>query len=293
MNLKIGNTPLIELTKDIRALNGVRIFAKLEGDNAGGSVKSRVALAVLEEAERKGELQKGNVIVEATSGNMGVGLALIAQEKGYSTNIFLPENMQGKKSVLMQKYGAKITLTPANEGMRGAVKRAEEFVKNTPSCFYVNQFRNPVCVEAHYRTTGKEIWVQSMGKVDIFVAGFGTGGTLSGTAKYLKEKKPTLRVVAIEPFLSPLLSKGVAGAHSIQGIGANFIPPILDVGGIDEVFLATDRGAELCVKWLKKNFGLSVGTSSGAAFWACLNLAIRAENKGKNIFTIFPDKAMP
>ena len=293
MNIKIGNTPLIELTKEIRALDSVRIFAKLEGENAGGSIKSRVALAIIEDAEERGLLAGGGMVVEATSGNTGVGLALLAKEKGYAAKIFMPENLQGEKSERIKAYGGEVVLTPAVEGMRGAVERAKAFAESTPNCFYADQFHNPVCAAVHYQTTGEEIWAQTAGRVDVVVAGVGTGGTLTGIARCLKEKKTAVKAVAVEPALSPLLSKGFAGQHGIKGIGANFLPSVLDRSVIDEIVLATERGAEICVAWLKKRLGLAVGISSGAAFFACLNLAARTENRGKNIVVIFPDKAMP
>ena len=289
MNLKIGNTPIIELTKEIRAQNGVRIFAKMENANDGGSIKSRVALALVQDAEKKGVLKKGGTIVEATSGNTGVGLALVGKSKGYKARIYLPENMQGDKSAKMESYGAEVVLTPAVQGMAGAVRAAESFVQTHPNVYYVNQFCNPVCAAVHYQTTGVEIWAQTQGGADIFAAGFGTGGTISGVGKYLKEKKPTLQVVGIEPASSPLLSKGYSGAHGIKGIGANFLPSVLNKSVIDEVLLVTDSEAEEWSARLKRDLGLSVGISSGAAFCACLRLAEMPQNAGKRIVTIFPD----
>ena len=289
MNLKIGNTPMIELTKEIRAQNGARIFAKIEGENAGGSIKSRVALAMIEDAEKRGLLSTGGVIVEATSGNTGVGLALVAQAKGYKARIYLPENMRGDKSDAMKNYGAEVVFTPAFQGMMGAVKEAQTYVKTHADAYYANQFCNPVCAAAHYQTTGVEIWRQTQGKVDIFAAGFGTGGTLSGVGKYLKEKNPAIQTAGVEPASSPLLSKGYSGSHGIKGIGANFLPSVLDRSVIDEVLLVTDEEAEAGVRRIKNGLGLSVGISSGAAFCACVRLAAMPQNAGKNIVTVFPD----
>ena len=288
MNIKVGNTPMIELTKEIRAQNGVRIFAKLEGENEGGSIKSRVALALIEGAEKKGFIKSGGYIVEATSGNTGVGLALVAKKGGYRAKIFMPSNLSGVQSKRIEEYGGEVVFTPSIEGMQGAVDAAKAFVSGTPNSFYCNQFCNPVCAAVHYQTTGQEILAQAVGKVDIFVAGVGTGGTLTGAGMRLKEKNTTLKVVAVEPATSPLLSQGWAGRHGIRGIGANFLPSVLDKDLIDEVVLATEHGAAVCRSWLKKRCNLSVGISSGAALYACLQLAGRAENQGKTIVTIFP-----
>lgn len=290
MRLKIGNTPFIELTKEIRGLAlGSRIFAKLENYNAGGSIKDRVALAVIEEAEKLGKLKQGGVAVEATSGNMGIGLALVCKAKGYRAVIIMPENMSKQRQELIRSYGGEVILTDAQKGMRGAVERAKALVQNTPNAYFVDQFNNPACVTAHYQTTAAELWTQARGKIDVFVAGVGTGGTLTGVGRYIKERNPAAIVVAVEPCSSPLLSQGVSGAHAIQGIGANFLPSILDRSVYGEVLTVTDGEAFFWTKRLWKTGGLSVGLSSGAAFSACLRLAKRYAVQGKNIVTIFPD----
>ncbi len=290
MHLKIGDTPFIELTKEIRGLAlSSRIFAKLENKNAGGSIKDRVALAVIEEAEKAGRLKPGGTVVEATSGNMGIGLALVCKAKGYRAVIIMPENMSEQRRKLIQSHGGEVLLTDAQQGMQGAVERAKILVQNTPNAYFVDQFNNPVCVTAHYQTTAAELWAQSRGKADIFVAGVGTGGTLTGVGRYIKERNPAAIVVAVEPYSSPLLSQGASGAHAIQGIGANFVPSILDTGVYDEVLTVTDEDALFWTKRLLETEKLSVGISSGAAFSACLQLAKRYANQSKNIVTIFPD----
>ena len=287
--LKIGNTPLIELTKEIRVPNGARIFAKLERENDGGSIKSRVALALIEDGEKRGLLKQGGAVVEATSGNTGIGLALVAKAKGYKALIFMPQNSAEHAVAGVQGYGGEVAFTPDEEGMLGAVKRAAAFAERQENCYYANQFHNPVCALVHTQTTGREIWVQMQGKADIFVAGIGTGGTLTGVSRWLKEKNPALQTVGVEPAASPLLSKGWAGAHRIQGIGANFIPPILDKPLIDEMLTATEEEALFWVNRLQAEVGIAVGLSSGAALAACMCLAERKQNAGKNIVTIFPD----
>lgn len=287
MNLKIGNTPLIELTKEFSLSNGARIFAKLEFENAGGSIKDRVALAIIEDAEEKGALTKGGLVVEATSGNTGIGLAIVAKAKGYKSVIFMPENSAPSISERIRAFGGEVRFTPANEGMRGSVERAKAFVGNTPNCYYADQFNNPVCALVHTKTTGVEIWEQTQGKVDIFVAGVGTGGTLTGVSRCLKEKKPAVLAVGVEPASSPLLSQGKSGRHGIQGIGANFIPSVLDRSVCDEVITATDEEALYWAEQLYQKAGLTVGLSSGAAFSACLKLAARKENADKIIVTVF------
>ena len=285
----IGNTPLLQLQK-IPVNTGIKLFAKLEGANPGGSIKDRVAKAIVEDAERRGVLQSGGTVLEATSGNTGVGLALVCKEKGYRAVIVMPNTMSVERIALIKKYGGEVVLTDGKLGMQGAVERAQELLKNTPNAIVADQFNNPVCADAHYQTTGPEIWVQTQGQVDIFVACVGTGGTLTGIARYLKEKNPKIRVVAVEPHSSPLLSKGVAGAHAIQGIGANFIPSVLDRTAYDEVLTVKNEDAFVMTKRLKTEEGLFVGLSSGAAVAACLQLASRAENAGKRVVTILPDE---
>ena len=286
----IGKTPLVELTNiekkyDLKA----KLLAKVELFNPGGSAKDRVAKAMIDEAEKAGKLQKGGTVIEATSGNTGIGLALVASARGYKAVIIMPDTMSVERQKMIKAYGAEIVLTDGAKGMKGAVEKAEEICKATPNSIIAGQFDNPVCVSAHYETTAPEIWGQTDGKVDIFVAGVGTGGTLTGTAKYLKEKNPNVQIVAVEPASSPLLSKGVSGGHKIQGIGANFIPSILDTNIYDEVIAVSDEDAFSGARTLGKTEGLFVGISSGAAFFAALELAKRKENAGKNIVMILPD----
>lgn len=295
MEEKIGNTPFIELKKIQNgggryATNApARIFAKLESKNAGGSIKDRVAVAILDEAERSGRLKKGGTIVEATSGNTGIGLALVGRARGYKTIIVMPDSMSIERQELLRSYGAEVVLTDGKKGMQGAVEKANGILKTTPNAILADQFNNPACVTAHFLTTGPEIWAQTDGRADIFVAAIGTGGTLTGVAKFLKEKNPAIQIVAVEPSASPLLSKGVAGAHKIQGIGANFIPSILDATLIDEVLTVTDEEAFATTRALYKEEELFVGISSGANVAAALKLAGRAENAGKTIVTVLPD----
>ena len=248
-----------------------------------------MAAAILDEAEKSGKIKQGGAVVEATSGNTGIGLALVAAARGYRAVIVMPETMSVERRNLLQSYGAEIVLTEGSKGMRGAVEKALEIVENTPDCFLADQFNNPVCVSAHYQTTAVEIETQTDGKTDVFVAGVGTGGTLTGVGKYLKEKHKTVKVVAVEPSASPMLTKGVAGPHGIQGIGANFIPAILDVGIYDEVVTVTDEEAVEMAKLLRKKEGLFVGISSGANVAAAIRLAKRAENERKTIVTVLPD----
>lgn len=286
----IGNTPLAELknTEEKYGLTA-RIFAKLEKENEGGSIKDRVALAILEDAEKRGLLTAGGTVVEATSGNTGIGLALVCRARGYRAVIVMPDSMSVERQNMMKEYGAQLVLTDGKLGMQAAVEKAEEIVKNTPNSLLADQFNNPVCAKAHYDTTGVEIWQQTQGNVDIFVACIGTGGTLTGVARYLKEKNPNVKIVGVEPAASPLLTKGVAGAHKIQGIGANFIPTVLDRTVYDEILTVTDEDAFAFARGLKTDENLSVGISSGAALAAVIRLAKRAENEGKNIVTVFPD----
>ena len=290
MAVKVGNTSLVQLhTMQEKYGWSARIFAKLERENEGGSIKDRVALAILNDAESKGLIEKGGAVVEATSGNTGIGLALVCRARGYRAIIVMPDSMSVERQELLKSYGAELVLTDGKEGMQAAVERAKEIVKTTPNSLLADQFNNPVCAQVHYDTTGVEIWEQTAGTIDIFVACVGTGGTLTGVGKDLKEQNPQIQVVAVEPASSPLLSQGRAGAHKIQGIGANFIPAVLDRQVYNEVVTVTDEDAFAFARALKSDEGLSVGISSGAALAAAAELAKRAENKGKRIVTIFPD----
>lgn len=287
---KIGNTPLVELTNVTRGLIlHARIFVKDESKNAGGSIKDRVAKAIIDDAESSGRLQAGGTVVEATSGNTGIGLALVAAARGYKALIVMPDTMSQERRRLIASYGGEVVLTDGKLGMAGAVSRAKEIVQNTSNAILANQFNNPVCAQAHYETTAREIDRQTNGKTNIFVAGVGSGGTLTGVGRYFKEKNPHTRVVAVEPKSSPLLSKGVAGAHGIQGIGANFIPAVLDRSIYDEVLTVSDEEAVAWAKRLNAEEGLFVGISSGANVCAAIELAKRKENAGKNIVTVLPD----
>lgn len=290
MTVKVGNTSLVQLhTLEEKYGWNARIFAKLERENEGGSIKDRVALAILDDAEKKGLIETGGAVVEATSGNTGIGLALVCRARGYRAIIVMPDSMSVERQEMMKAYGAELVLTDGKEGMQAAVERAKEIVQNTPNSLLADQFNNPVCAQVHYETTGAEIWKQTAGNIDIFVACVGTGGTLTGVGKYLKEQNPQIQVVAVEPASSPLLSQGRAGTHKIQGIGANFIPAVLDRRVYDEVLTVTDEAAFAFARTLKTDEGLSVGISSGAALAAAAELAKRPENKGKRIVTIFPD----
>lgn len=282
----IGNTPLVCLRRSGYA----QIYAKAEGVNPAGSIKDRVALAIIEDAEKSGRLQKGGTIVEATSGNTGIGLAYVCQQRGYRAVIVMPDSMSVERRNLIAGYGAEVVLTDGKLGMTGAVERAQGILQNTPNSILADQFNNPVCAEVHYRTTGREIWEQTQGRVDIFVACVGTGGTLTGVGRFLKEKNPNVQVVAVEPKASPLLSQGWAGQHGIQGIGANFIPKVLDRTVYDEVLTVEDEQAKTTARQLYKEEGLYVGISSGAAVAAAKQLAERKENEGKVIVTILPDE---
>jgi len=286
---EIGNTPLVRLDK-IDACLSARIFAKVEGVNPAGSIKDRVALAIVEDAEKSGRLTAGGTVIEATSGNTGIGLAYVCRQRGYRAVIVMPDSMSVQRRQILADYGAEVVLTDGAKGMSAAVERAQELLQNTPNAILADQFNNPVCALAHYHTTGVEIWKQTQGQVDIFVACVGTGGTLTGVGKYLKQQNPNVRVVAVEPAASPLLSQGKAGRHGIQGIGANFIPKVLDCSVYDEVLTVTDEESIAMAKTLYKSEGLSVGISSGAAVVAAIALAKRAENAGKNIVTILPDE---
>lgn len=287
---KIGNTPLARLEKIERAFSlRAKLYAKLENKNLGGSIKDRVARAILDNAERDGSLQSGGTVIEATSGNTGIGLALVGGMRGYKTIIVMPDTMTVERRQLIEQYGGIVVLTDGSKGMQAAVEKAQELLKNTPNAILADQFNNPACATAHYQTTGVEIWSQTKGETDIFVAAVGTGGTLSGIGKYLKEQNPKIQVVAVEPEKSPLLSQGRAGAHGIQGIGANFIPSVLDTSIYDEVLTVTDEDAFSLQKLLREVEGISVGISSGANIAAAISLGRRIENDGKTIVTVLPD----
>lgn len=286
----IGRTPLLELGRMEKVLNlEARLLAKLEFRNPAGSAKDRVARAIIRDAEERGILKEGSVIIEPTSGNTGIGLAAVAVPKGYRTIIVMPETMSMERRLLMKAYGAELVLTDGAQGMAGAIRKAEEMAAQIPGSFIAGQFENPANPAAHYASTGPEIWEDTDGKVDIFVAGVGTGGTISGTGRFLKEKNPDIRIVAVEPASSPVLSGGKAGAHGLQGIGAGFIPKALDTGIYDEIITVTEEDAYQTGRKLVQMEGILTGISSGAALWAAIRLAERKENRGKTIVTLLPD----
>lgn len=286
----VGATPLMRLER-FEKQQGIEaaVLAKLEYFNPGGSVKDRVALHIIEQAEKEGRLIPGSVIIEPTSGNTGIGLAMVAAAKGYKVILTMPESMSLERRQLLSAYGAELVLTPAAEGMSGAVKKAEEIAAATANSFIAGQFTNPDNPQAHYLSTGPEIYADTDGNVDIFVASIGTGGTISGTAKYLKEKNPDIKIIGVEPDSSPLLTKGVAGAHKIQGIGANFVPDTLNKNIIDEIIAVSDDSAYEYTRLVAKAEGCLVGISSGAALAAACEIASKTENKGKNIVVLLPD----
>ncbi len=286
----IGKTPLLELTNLEKKLGlEAKILAKLELFNPGGSAKDRVAKSMIEAAEKEGTLKEGSVIIEPTSGNTGIGLAAVAAAKGYRAIIVMPENMSNERKLLMKAYGAELVLTPAAEGMKGAIAKAEELKKEIPDSIVAGQFVNPANPVAHMFTTGPEIWEDTDGEVDIFVAAVGTGGTITGTGAYLKAEKPEIQIIAVEPAASPYLSKGIAGPHAIQGIGAGFIPDVLDTKIYDEIMVVENDEAFEYGREMAKIEGVLVGISSGAALCAAVKAAQRPENKGKNIVVLLPD----
>jgi len=286
----IGNTPLVEVANLEKAYNlKAKVLVKLEYRNPAGSVKDRIAQAMIEDAEKKGILKEGSVIIEPTSGNTGIGLAAIAAAKGYRAILTMPETMSVERRNILKAYGAEIVLTEGSKGMKGAIAKAEELAKEIEGSFIPGQFDNPANPKVHYETTGPEIWRDTDGKVDAFVAGVGTGGTVTGTGKYLKEQNSAVKVVAVEPASSPVLSQGKAGAHKIQGIGAGFVPKVLDTAVYDEIITVENDDAFAASKELTKKEGILTGISSGAALYAALQLAQRPEFEGKTIVALLPD----
>ena len=284
----IGKTPLLQITKAIENAQA-SIYAKLEYFNPAGSVKDRVAYAMIKDAEEKCLLKKGSIIIEPTSGNTGIGLAAVAAARGYEIILTMPETMSIERRNLLAAYGAKLVLTDGTKGMQGAIEKAKELATKTPNSFIPAQFNNPANPATHKDTTGPEIWADTDGKIDIFVAGVGTGGTISGVGEFLKNKNPNIKIVAVEPASSPVLSKGTSGAHKIQGIGAGFIPQTLNTKIYDEIITVANDDALTTMRSLARKEGVLVGISSGAAAWAAIQLAKRPENKGKNIVVLFPD----
>ena len=286
----IGRTPLLELAR-VERDEGLeaRLLAKLEYFNPAGSVKDRVALEMIDDAERRGLLKPGSVIIEPTSGNTGIGLAAVAAARGYRTIIVMPETMSAERRQLMAAYGAELVLTDGSRGMAGAIAKAEELAGEIPGSLIPGQFTNPANPAAHRASTGPEIWEDTEGKVDIFVAGVGTGGTITGVGQYLKGRNPAVRIVAVEPAASPVLGGGEAGAHQLQGIGAGFVPAVLDTAVYDEIIPVPDGDAFAAVRQVARSEGVLVGISSGAAVWAAMELARRPENRGKTIVALLPD----
>ncbi len=277
----IGRTPLLRM--------GPNLLAKLEFCNPGGSVKDRVALAMIESAENRGLLTPGSTVIEPTSGNTGIGLCAIAAQKGYDCIIVMPENMSRERQLLMKAYGAKVVLSPAAEGMSGAIRMAEKLARTTENAYIPGQFDNPANPQAHFDTTGPEIWQDTQGRVDIFVAGAGTGGTVTGVGRYLKTQNPNIQVVAVEPAGSPVLSGGKAGPHGLQGIGAGFVPSVLDRAIIDQIFPVTEKDAYAAARQAGREQGILIGISSGAALYAAQQVANRPENQGKTVVVLLPD----
>lgn len=286
----IGKTPLLELTHIEEEFElGAKLLAKLESFNPAGSVKDRIAKAMIDDAEEKGLLKPGAVLIEPTSGNTGIGLASVAAARGYRLIIVMPETMSVERRQLMQAYGAELVLTAGAQGMKGAIEKAESLAKEIPGAFLTGQFTNPANPKAHFETTGPEIWEDTDGQVDAFVAGIGTGGTITGVGEYLKEKNSQIKIIAVEPAASPVLSKGTAGPHKIQGIGAGFVPAVLNTKIYDEILTVTDEDAFATGRILGKREGFLAGISSGAALWAAIEVAKRPENAGKKIVVLLPD----